>query len=46
LLQLGAWRTLRTAQGERPLEIAERQGHAHLRKLLEPMLSALSRWTC
>jgi hypothetical protein len=38
LLSLGAWRTLRTAQGERPLDIAERQGHTHLRGLLEPVL--------
>jgi len=37
LLGLGAWRTLRTAQGERPLDIAERQGHAHLRELLKPV---------
>src|SRR5688572_28631433 len=27
LLVLGAWRTLRTANGERALEIARRQGH-------------------
>src|SRR5947207_11637393 len=38
LLGLGAWRTLRTAQGERALDIAERQGHWHLRELLEPVL--------
>jgi len=38
LLGFGAWRTLRTAQGERPLDIAERRGHVHLRKLLEPNL--------
>ena len=38
LLDLGAWRTLRTAQGERPLDIAERQGHRHLCELLQPVL--------
>ncbi|MDP9371072.1 MAG: ankyrin repeat domain-containing protein [Chloroflexota bacterium] len=30
LLAFGAWRTLRTAQGERPVDIAERGGHGHL----------------
>ena len=38
LLALGAWRTLRTAHGERPLDLAERHGHAHLRALLQPVL--------
>jgi hypothetical protein len=38
LLRLGAWRTLPTAQGERPIDIAERQGHMHLRELLKPVL--------
>lgn len=37
LLNLGAWRTLRTAQGERPVDIAERQGHKHLLDLLRPV---------
>lgn len=37
LLGLGAWRTLRCAQGQRPLEIAMRQGHHHLRELLTPV---------
>jgi hypothetical protein len=37
LLGLGAWRTLRSAQGERPLDIAVRQGHRHLCELLEPV---------
>jgi hypothetical protein len=38
LLRLGTWRTLRTAQGERPLDIAVRLGHVHLRELLTPVL--------
>ena len=38
LLNLGAWRTLRTAQGERPLDIAVRLGHGHLRDLLTPAI--------
>jgi hypothetical protein len=38
LLNLGAWRTLRTAQGERPLDIAVRLGHGHLRESLTPTI--------
>lgn len=38
LLRLGAWRTLRCAQGERPLDIAVRLGHEQLRELLTPVL--------
>jgi hypothetical protein len=38
LLSLGAWRTLRSAQSERPVDIAERLGHMHLRELLTPAL--------
>jgi hypothetical protein len=38
LLRLGAWRTLRTAQDERPLDIATHQGHHHVRELLTPVL--------
>jgi hypothetical protein len=38
LLALGAWRTLRTAQGERAVDIAQRQGHAQLMPLLTPAL--------
>jgi len=38
LLSLGAWRTLRCAQGDRPLDIAERLGHRHLGALLAPVL--------
>jgi hypothetical protein len=36
LLQLEAWRTLRTARGERPLDIAIRMPREHLALLLEP----------
>jgi hypothetical protein len=37
LIRLGAWRTLRTARGERPVDVARRKGHAHLLKALEPV---------
>lgn len=36
LVKLGAWRTLRTASGERATDIATRRGHASLARLLEP----------
>ncbi|MEH0933723.1 hypothetical protein [Micromonospora psammae] len=36
LVELGAWRALRTADGERPLDIALRLGHDHLREALAP----------
>lgn len=36
LIGLGAWRALPTAQGERPIDIAVRQGHPDLLNLLEP----------
>lgn len=38
LLDLGAWRTLRAASGERATDIAEARGHAQLRNLLEPVI--------
>lgn len=38
LIELGAWRTLRNARGERPVDVAERQGHHHLVGVLEPVL--------
>src|SRR5687767_13762213 len=28
LLELGAWRTLQNARGERPVDVAERMGHS------------------
>jgi hypothetical protein len=36
LIALGAWRTLQNARGERPLDVAERRGHQHLRGVLTP----------
>ncbi|WP_431228737.1 ankyrin repeat domain-containing protein [Burkholderia contaminans] len=36
LLQLGAWRMLRDAQGARPVDLAEQRGHRHLIDLLTP----------
>ena len=32
----GAWRMLRNAKGERPIDVAERKGHRHLIDLLRP----------
>ena len=37
LLDLGAWRTLRNAQGERPVAVADRRGHRHLIDALTPV---------
>lgn len=36
LVDLGAWRTLQNARGERPVDVAERRGHRRLRGILEP----------
>jgi hypothetical protein len=36
LVERGAWRGLRTAAGERPVDIARRGKHAHLVDMLEP----------
>ncbi len=33
---MGAWRTLRNARGERPVDVARRRGHEHLLAVLEP----------
>lgn len=38
LIRLGAWRTLRTARGERPVDLAKRLGHHHLLEVLTPEL--------
>ena len=38
LIELGAWRTLQNARGERPVDVAERKGQHHLREVLEPVL--------
>lgn len=39
LLALGAWRTLRNARGERPVDVAQRRAHGHLLGVLEPALA-------
>lgn len=36
LIELGAWRTLQNARGERPVDVAERRQHLQLRDILEP----------
>src|SRR5262249_39913255 len=36
LIEKGAWRTLRNAQGKRPLDVAEKHGRTALVKLLKP----------
>jgi hypothetical protein len=36
LIDKGAWRTLRNATGKRPIDVAEKAGHTHLKSLLEP----------
>lgn len=38
LIDLGAWRTLQNARGERPVDVATRCGHRHLLGILEPEL--------
>jgi hypothetical protein len=38
LIEMGAWRTLQNARGERAVDVAERKGHHHLREALEPVL--------
>lgn len=38
LIQMGAFRTLQNARGERPFDVAERTGHYQLREILEPKL--------
>ena len=36
LIGMLAWRTLQNARGERPIDVAERQGHRHLLGVLAP----------
>ena len=36
LVELGAWRTLRNARGERAVDVAGRLGHNHLLGVLKP----------
>lgn len=38
LVEIGAWRTLRTADGERALDIADRNGRRHLAGPLTPVI--------
>lgn len=38
LIELGAWRTLQNARGERACDVAERMGHRHLQAVLQPIL--------
>lgn len=38
LIELGAWRTLQNARGERAIDVAERKGHNQLRGVLSPVL--------
>ena len=38
LIGMGAWRTLRTARRERPVDVAARKGRTHLLRALEPVL--------
>jgi hypothetical protein len=38
LIELGAWRTLRTARGQRAVDIARQHGHEHLLEPLEPVI--------
>lgn len=37
LIEMGAWRTLQNARGERPVDVADRQGHKHLLEVLTPV---------
>ena len=39
LIELGAWRTLQNARGERPVDVAERKGHRWLQAALAPVLN-------
>lgn len=36
LIDMLAWRTLQNARGERPIDVADRQGHRHLLEVLSP----------
>jgi len=36
LIAIGGWLTIQNARGERPLDVAERQGHRHLLDVLAP----------
>ena len=36
LLEMGAWRSLQNARGERPVDLARKHNHGHLSSILEP----------
>jgi len=38
LIELGAWRLLRTTAGQTPLAVAEQRGHRHLFDILQPVV--------
>lgn len=38
LIEAGAYRTLRTTSGDRPVDLARQRGHTHLLELLEPRI--------
>jgi hypothetical protein len=38
LIDAGAWRTLQNSRGERAVDVAQRRGHTHLIRLLEPVI--------
>lgn len=38
LIEMGSWRTLRTAKGERAVDIVARKGHTNLVDILKPVL--------
>ncbi|WP_238011829.1 hypothetical protein KZZ52_13400 [Dactylosporangium sp. AC04546] len=40
LVELGAWRGLRTAAGQRPVDLARQANHAELAEVLEPPVRA------
>jgi len=37
LIDAGAWRTLQNSRGERAIDVAQRKGHTHLLRVLEPV---------
>jgi hypothetical protein len=39
LIELGAWRTLQNARGERPIDVAEKRGFTDLASILAPEMS-------
>lgn len=41
LVDMGAWRTLLNARGERPIDVAERRSQLHLQSILAPRLRHL-----